>query len=101
MAQERTRRSDRERKHRYESSHEERTTEPTTRYGIVEGAALLNFRRRPDRSDPTNILDTLPRGTRVIIQYLVTDENTVRPMAKVELEDGREGYVAFEFLKEV
>lgn len=103
MAQERMRRSERERqsRHRYESSHEERTTEAETRNAIVEGAALLNFRSKPDRSEPTNILGTLTRGTKVVIRYTIDDYVADKLMACVELEDGREGYVAYEFLKEV
>lgn len=103
MAQERMRRSERERqsRHRYESSHQERTMEAETKNAIVYGASRLNFRSKPDRSEPSNILDTLPRGTKVVIRYTINDYVPDKLMACVELEDGREGFVALEYLKEV
>lgn len=103
MAQERMRRSERERqsRYRYESSHQERTMEAETKNAIVDGCALLNFRSKPDRTDLGNILDTLPRGAKVVLQYTVNEKTSDHIMACVELEDGREGYVAYEFLKEV
>lgn len=103
MAQERTRRSERERqgRYRYESSYQERTMEAETKNAIVYGAALLNFRSEPDRTNPKNILDTLARNTKVVILDSYNDTPNGVPMAKVRLADGREGFVALEFLKEV
>lgn len=119
MTQERMRRSERERqsRYRYESSHQERTMEAETKNAIVDGCALLNFRSEPDMTNPRNIKDTLKRGAEVevleIISYVDAGldvqpkkhldfrDDHKRPMAKVRLEDGREGYVAYEFLKEV
>lgn len=94
------RRSEREKqRHRYESSHEERTTEPKTRNGIVANCELLNFRSEPDRHNKENIIAVLKKGDRVEILGVVMDRDT--GMLHVRIDDGREGYIASQFCKEV
>ena len=95
------RRSERQRR-RYESSHEERTMEPETKNGTVVDCELLNFRSTPDRYDRNNIVDTLKKGTKVVIlerTFSSTSDET--EMLKVRLDDGRVGFIASQFCQEV
>lgn len=100
MEQERTRRSEREKKYnRYKPPSEGDTTESETRNGIVETAELLNFRSTPDRKTRSNIIAELKKHTK--FQILEERRSGGVVMWKVRLEDGREGYVASQFCKEV
>lgn len=87
MAEERRRRSERERNrhYRYESSHEERTMEPETRNGIVCNAPRVNLRRTPEKAD--NVIKIVSEGDKVIILGLLLG------YAHVRLIDGTEGYI--------
>lgn len=97
------RRSEREKqRRRYESSHEERTMEPETKNGIVANCALLNFRRTSRRRDDHNIIDTLKKGERIKILYETESEDSPGvKMLKVQLMDGREGFIVSDFCQEV
>lgn len=94
--EERRRRSERNREIRQaESSSVEKTMEPETKYGVVVDCSYLNFRRNPDRTDPSNVIDIIPRNTKVQIN------NAVRDMLEVTLEDGRTGFIAAAYCEEV
>lgn len=98
------RRSERNRnqtKRRYESSHEERTTEPETRTGVVVNCELLNFRSTSERKSKTNILRTLKKGDTVRILDEVESKDSPGVKMLLVIHNYREGYIASEFCQEV
>lgn len=98
------RRSERNRnqtKRRYESSQEERTTEPETRNGIVANCELLNFRSTSERKSKTNILRTLKKGDKVRILEEVESADSPGVKMLLVIHNNREGYIVSDFCQEV
>lgn len=96
------RRSEREKqRHRYESSHEERTMGPETKNGIVINCELLNFRSTSARKDNKNILRTLKKGEKVTILKEVESEDSPGVKMLLVIHNNREGYIASDFCQEV